>query len=157
MKVLVDADSCPVLDVVRQVCERAGVPVVTVASYRHQITGEGHITVGPEPEAADLAIINRTERGDIVITRDYGLAALVLARGAHALNHWGHRFRDEEMDSRLAQAALNERLRRTGRRVHTPHRRTHERGVPFAVALRTLLQEVLKGELPLPRPLPQAK
>ncbi|HLN61096.1 MAG TPA: DUF188 domain-containing protein [Symbiobacteriaceae bacterium] len=157
MKVLVDADSCPVLDVVRQVCGRAGVPVVTVASYRHEIIGEGHITVGPEPEAADLAIINRTQRGDVVITRDYGLAALVLARGAHALNHWGHRFRNEEMDGRLAQRALNERLRRMGRHVRMPRRRKPERGIPFAVALRCLLQEVLKGELPLPRPLPQAK
>jgi uncharacterized protein len=151
MKVLVDADSCPVLDVIRQVSARLGVPVITVASYRHRIDGAEHITVGPEPQAADLAVINRTRRGDVVITHDYGLAAMVLAKGAHALSPWGHRFTNEEMDGRLAQAALSARMRRSGQRYRSPRHRKPEAHLPFGTVLRNLLYECRQIQRPAPR------
>lgn len=139
MRVLVDADACPVLSIIRRLCEEAGVEVTTVSSYRHDIGGENHVMVGPEPEAADMAIINRTRRGDLVVTQDWGLAGLVLARGAYALSPWGHRFRDEEMDGRLAQRALNARLRRGGVRLPGPKKRTGADDETFERAMRELL------------------
>ena len=81
MRVLVDADACPVLELVRRLCAEAVVKVITVSSFRHDIRGPDHVMVGPEPQAADMALINRTQRGDIVVTQDWGLAALALARG----------------------------------------------------------------------------
>lgn len=139
MRVLVDADACPVLAIVRRLCAEAGVPVTTVSSFRHNIGGEDHVMVGPEPEAADMAIINRTRRGDVVVTQDWGLAGLVLARGAHAVSPWGHQFCDEEMDGRLAQRALNARLRRGGVRLPGPPKRTTTDDDAFTRALRALL------------------
>lgn len=139
MRVLVDADACPVLAIIRKLCAEAGVPVTTVASFRHDIGGEDHVMVGPEPQAADMAIINRTRRGDVVVTQDWGLAGLVLAKGAAAVSPWGHIFTDEEMEGRLAQRALNARLRRGGVRLPGPSRRTHADDVSFEQALRHLL------------------
>ncbi|HEY3366999.1 MAG TPA: DUF188 domain-containing protein [Symbiobacteriaceae bacterium] len=141
MRVLVDADACPVLELIRRLCAEAGVPVTTVASFRHNIGGDDHVMVGPEPEAADMAIINRTRRGDVVVTQDWGLAGLVLAKGAHALSPWGHRFRDDEMAGRLAQRALHARLRRGGVRLPGPPRRTAADNVAFEQALRAALNE----------------
>ena len=138
MRVLVDADACPVLELVRRLCAEAVVKVITVSSFRHDIRGPDHVMVGPEPQAADMALINRTQRGDIVVTQDWGLAALALARGAHALSPWGHRFLDEEMDGRLAQRALHARLRRGGVRLPGPRRRTAAAAAAFAQALRAL-------------------
>lgn len=138
MRVLVDADACPVLELVRRLCAEAVVKVITVSSFRHDIRGPDHVMVGPEPQAADMALINRTQRGDIVVTQDWGLAALALARGAHALSPWGHRFLDEEMDGRLAQRALHARLRRGGVRLPGPSRRTAADDAAFAQALRAL-------------------
>lgn len=139
MRVLVDADACPVLPAIRRLCAKAGVPVITVASFRHEISGENHIMVGPEPQAADMAIINRTKRGDVVVTQDWGLAGLALAKGAHALSPWGHRFRDEEMDGRFAQRALHARLRRGGVRLPGPPRRTAADDEAFERSLGALL------------------
>ena len=141
MRVLVDADACPVLEIVRRLCARDGVPVITVSSFRHNIGGEGHIMVGPEPQAADMAIINRTQRGDLVVTQDWGLAGLALARGAHAISPWGHRFRDDEMDGRLAQRALHARLRRGGVRLPGPRRRTAADDASFEQALQAVLRQ----------------
>ena len=76
MRVLVDADACPVLELVRRLCAEAVVKVITVSSFRHDIRGPDHVMVGPEPQAADMALINRTQRGDIVVAQDWGLAAL---------------------------------------------------------------------------------
>ncbi|HYG57954.1 MAG TPA: DUF188 domain-containing protein [Symbiobacteriaceae bacterium] len=135
MRVLVDADACPVLPIIRRLCARAGVEVITVSSFRHHIDGENHVMVGPESQAADMAIINRTKRGDLVVTQDWGLAGLALAKGAHALSPWGHRFRDDEMDGRLAQRALHARLRRGGVRLPGPKRRTGADDEAFEHAL----------------------
>lgn len=139
MRVLVDADACPVLALIRRLCAEAGVQTIVVSSFRHDIGGDDHVMVGPEPQAADMAIINRTRRGDVVVTQDWGLAGLALARGAHALSPWGHPFRDEEMDGRLAQRALNARLRRGGVRLPGPARRTAADDQAFEQALRGLL------------------
>ena len=139
MRVLVDADACPVLALIRRLCAQAGVPVTTVASFRHDIGGEDHIMVGPESQAADMAIINRTRRGDVVVTQDWGLAGLVLAKGATAISPWGHIFTDEEMDGRLAQRALHARLRRGGVRLPGPARRTTADDLTFEQALRSVL------------------
>lgn len=141
MRVLVDADACPVLALIRHLCAWAGVPVTTVASFRHEIGGPDHVMVGPEPEAADMAIINRTARGDVVVTQDWGLAALVLAKGARALSPWGHVFQPDEMAGRLEQRALNARLRRGGVRLPGPRRRTAADDQAFAAALAALLAE----------------
>lgn len=139
MRVLVDADACPVLELIRRICGQGGVQVITVSSFRHEISGPDHIMVGPEPEAADMAIINRTQRGDVVVTQDWGLAALALVKGAAALSPWGHRFRDEEMEGRLAQRAMNARLRRGGVRLPGPRPRSTADDEAFAEALRALV------------------
>lgn len=145
MRVLVDADACPVLDMIRRLCAEAAVPVTTISSFRHDIRGEDHIMVGPEPQAADMAIINRTRRGDLIVTQDWGLAALALAKGAHALSPWGHQFREDEIEGRLAQRAFNARLRRGGVRLPGPSRRTAADDRAFEQALRRLLADGAAG------------
>lgn len=139
MRVLVDADACPVLPIIRRLCAEASVEMITVASFRHEIDSPNHIMVGPEKEAADMAIINRTRRGDLVVTQDWGLASLVLAKGAQALSPWGHQFRDEEMEGRLAQRALNARLRRGGVRLPGPAKRTAADDQTFERVFRELI------------------
>jgi uncharacterized protein YaiI (UPF0178 family) len=139
VRVLVDADACPVLELIRQISKEAGVRVTTVASFRHDIGGEDHVMVGPESQAADMALINRTSRGDVVVTQDWGLAALVLAKGAQAISPWGHIFRDDEMEGRLAQRALHARLRRGGVRLKGPSRRTAADDEAFAASFRQMV------------------
>lgn len=141
MRVIVDADACPVLKTILRLGAEVGVEVITVASFNHDIQSENHIMVGPEKEAADMAIINRTRRDDLVVTQDWGLASLVLAKGARALSPWGHLFTDAEMEGRLAQRALNARLRRGGARLPGPPKRTVADDAAFETTFRSLLAD----------------
>ena len=80
MRIIVDADACPksVLQHTLETGTKYGVPVITVASFNHNIISSQHITVESGSQEADLKIINITTHGDIIITQDWGLAALVL-------------------------------------------------------------------------------
>src|SRR5512137_2114384 len=88
MKILVDADACP--RSVLQTCIRIGrkynVPVWTVASFNHRIESDHPIVVGDSFQEADIKIVNLTEAGDVVVTADWGLAAMVLGKGAKCLS-----------------------------------------------------------------------
>lgn len=141
MKVIVDADACPrpVLEICRRLARAAGVPVWTVASFHHEIRSDRHITVGDAPEETDLAVVNATGEGDVVITQDWGLAALVLARKARALSPDGRVFRPETMPFLLEERAHKARFRRGGGRLKGPGRRTDEDNRRFEAALAKLL------------------
>ena len=93
MKVIIDADACPrpVLEIVRRLQAKFGYELRTVSSFNHVHADPGHLTVGDEDQATDLAVANLASRGDLVVTQDWGLAALALAKGAHALDPGGRR------------------------------------------------------------------
>ena len=82
-RVIVDADACPqgAMGVLRRLKPNCRYRLLTVASFRHQLGGDDHITVGDAPDEADLKIAGLVRKGDIVVTQDFGLAALALAKG----------------------------------------------------------------------------
>ena len=70
LRIIVDADACPrsVLQETVRVGKKYGVPVITVASFDHNIISSQHITVESGSQEADLKIINITEPGDLIVT-----------------------------------------------------------------------------------------
>ena len=88
MKILIDADACPRSAL--QICVRLGrkynIPVWTVASFNHRIESDHPVVVGNGFQEADMKIVNLTEAGDVVVTGDWGLAAIVLEKGAKCLS-----------------------------------------------------------------------
>lgn len=126
MKLIIDADACPrgALEVCRRLGRAFGVPVWTVAGFNHRIESDRHIVVGDAPEEADIAVVNATRTGDVVVTQDWGLAALVLGRKAEAVSPDGRVYRPEAMAFLLEERALKSRFRRGGGRTRGPRRRT---------------------------------
>lgn len=139
--ILVDADACPapVLTFVLQLKTEFELNVVTVASYHHHIRSPHHITVGDTPDAADYAIVQRVRPGDIVVTQDWGLAALVLAKKASAISPMGHVYDSERIDFMLDERHKKARLRRSGGRTKGPKARSRQDDAAFEHALRRLL------------------
>lgn len=141
MKILVDADACPKSAL--QICLRLGrkyeVPVWTVASFNHNIISDHHIVVGNNSQEADIKVMNLTEPQDIIITQDWGLAAMVLGKGAHALGPAGRKFQPEAMDFLLEEREVKAKLRRAGGRTKGPKKRTHEDDQRFAYCLEQIL------------------
>ena len=123
MKIYVDADGTPWWDLVIERGRRHGVTVVMVADYSHNFPleeGVEQVVVDGGSDAADFAIVNRVQAGDLVVTQDVGLASLVLPQGAAVISPRGYEFTEDSMAGRLARRWLHGRIRRAGGRVSGP-------------------------------------
>lgn len=149
MKIIVDADATPknALDICRRAAKEFSVPLVTVASFNHRIESDQHVVVGNAPQEADMQVVNLTARGDIVVTQDWGLAAMVLGKGASALSPTGRVFREETIDFLLEERELKARFRRGGGRTKGPKKRTAEDDENFKRSLYRLLEKSEKTKL----------
>ncbi len=142
-KILVDADSCPVKDIIFEVADDTAAEVVLVASISHQMNCEGAgirvIAVDNVPQAADIAVLNNLTAGDIVITGDYGLASLVLAKNAIPLSPRGFVFTVKNIDRLLLQRHIDAKIRRGGGRTKGPKALSLADRQRFEKALRKLV------------------
>lgn len=129
MRIYVDADACPVREIVYQEARSRGVPVTMVISMAQEISpaeGMEVIRVDSSFQAVDMAIINRADTGDIVVTSDFGLASIVLGKGAGGISPSGRIFSERSIDTLLEKRHTAARQRRGGWRVKGP--RTRKRG-----------------------------
>lgn len=151
MKIIVDADACPknVLQICSQTAREFTVPLHTVASFNHNIVSDHHTTVGNGPQETDLAVVNMTAGGDIVVTQDWGLAALALGKGAAAISPGGRIFKQDTIDFLLEEREVKARLRRGGGRTRGPRKRTAQNDGRFAAGLRRLIKERLHSTRPV--------
>jgi hypothetical protein len=141
MKILVDADACPrsVLKICMGVGRKYGIPVWTVASFNHRIESDHHVVVGDDFQEADMKIMNLAEPGDVVVTGDWGLAAMVLGKGAKCLSPAGREFHPEKMGFLLEEREVKAKFRRGGGRTKGPSKRTLEDDQRFEFCLERIL------------------
>lgn len=137
-KIVVDADACPVKKEISETARTFGVPVLMVSSYAHELREEDGtrvVHVDNSDQSADLYIANHILRGDIVLTGDYGLAALALAKCCHVLSFRGQTYDDSNMDMMLEGRHARAKERRQGRHTKGPK--------PFTVEDRHFFQHKL--------------
>lgn len=142
MKIIVDADACPVKDIIESQAKLRNINVIMVSNYSHQIKSHyaETIMVDKESQAADMTIANMTAPGDIIVTQDYGLASIVLGKGAAAINPNGKIFTDENIDGLLMQRYVNAKARQAGIKHINPKKRTARDNSGFARSLASLLE-----------------
>jgi uncharacterized protein len=144
MNIYVDADACPVKDIVTLEGTKAKIPVTLVTSFSHfsnaeQPAGVKTIYVDSGADAADYRIMKLAEKGDIIITQDYGLASLALAKGCIVLHHKGYRYTNENIDDLLQSRYLNAMVRKSGKRTKGPKPFTDEDREKFRELFRKIL------------------
>jgi uncharacterized protein YaiI (UPF0178 family) len=125
MKIYVDADACPVKDIIITESRKADIPVILVTSYSHfsvteQPPGVEIIYVDAGADAADYRIIKLVEKGDMIVTQDYGLASLGLAKGCTVLHHKVFIYTNENIDELLQFRYLSAMARKSGKRTKGP-------------------------------------
>ena len=140
--VLIDADGCPVVDLTIRLRKGRGMPVLILCDTVHRIEREGAeaLVFDKGADSVDFALVNRVQPGDIVITQDYGLASMCLARRARMLDQDEREYTAENIDL-LAKHYENKKLLRAGKHPKGPSRRTKEQDEAFAKALEKLLVE----------------
>ncbi len=143
LRVIVDADACPknCLQIIQKLSQTYLYQVITVASFNHQIQGAHHYIVGNESQAADIMVSNLTKPGDIVVTQDWGLAAIVLAKNAKALSPTGRIFETSTIDLLLEERNILAKYRRSGGRTKGPSKRSIQDDQNFEKNLRRLVTE----------------
>ncbi len=101
MTILIDADGCPVVDLTLQIAKRFVVPVIILCDTAHQIEREGAQTLvfDKGADSVDFALVNRVKPGDVVVTQDYGLASMCLAKCARVLNQNGLEYTADNIDA----------------------------------------------------------
>ncbi len=141
MKILVDADACPktVLQACMQIGLKYAVPVWTVASFNHNIVSDHHVVVGSASQEADLKVVNLTVPGDVVVTQDWGLAAMVLGKHARCISPDGREFLPDKIEFLLEEREVKAKHRRGGGRTKGPSKRTGADDLKFAAGLDRIL------------------
>lgn len=143
MRILIDADGCPVTKAAVRIGNEHGAECIIFCDTSHEFNIENvkTITVGKGADSADFALVNEAKRGDIVISQDYGLSAMALAKGAIVINQNGIIINDFNIDTLLTSRHLAKKARKAGKHLKGPSKRTAEQDENFEKALRGILDE----------------
>lgn len=142
MKIYIDADACPVTRIAERIAKENGIPVVLLCDTNHVLSSDySEIRViGAGADAVDIALINLCKRGDIVVTQDYGVAALALGKGAKAIHQSGRWYTDENINGLLMERHLAKVARRKSKNhLKGPSKRTDEDDLRFEESFRRLI------------------
>ena len=142
MKVLIDADACPVTDIAVTLCAVHNIPCLILTDTAHEIHRSGAETLvfDKGSDSVDFALVNRVMPGDVVITQDYGLASICLAKGAAVLHQDGWQYHEDNISALLFQRHETRKYRNSGGRTKGPKKRTRQQDEAFRAALQPLLQ-----------------
>ena len=145
MRIFIDADGCPVVRLTLDIAKKHAIPVPIVCDTSHEFTRYEVevITVDKGADSADFVLVNLMNKGDIAVTQDYGLAAMCLAKKAYAINQNGLVYTSDNIDSLLMSRHISKKLKRSGKHLKGPEKRTIDNDKDFVAALEKLIAETL--------------
>lgn len=142
MQVLIDADGCPVVkETIDESTRYNEVQVIIICDTAHVINYPNiqTITVAQGADSVDFKLVNLIKAGDLVITQDYGLAAMSLAKKARVLRQDGMEYTQSNIDGLLAERHENKKIRRSGKHIGGSAKRTAKDNENFLAGLRKIL------------------
>ena len=145
MTIYIDADACPVTRIAEDIARKYGIPVTLLCDTNHRLTSDYSTVrvIGAGADAVDIALINLCQRGDVVVTQDYGVAALALGKGARAIHQSGRWYTDDNNDGLMMERHLARKARRSGKHhLKGPAKRTEEDDKRFAESFERLIREI---------------
>ena len=146
MKILVDADACPVKDIIVDLAKHNFIKVLMFIDTSHILNDDYSevITVEKGKDSVDIALINRVESRDIVVTQDYGVAAMAISKHAYAINQNGMIYSNDNIDRLLFERYLSQKARRKGERTMNPRKRSSADNDKFKFSFNKLISEAKK-------------
>lgn len=120
MQIYVDADACPVVGIVEELAIKYKIPVTLLCDTNHVLYSDYSEVkiIGAGADAVDFALVNLCRKGDIVVTQDYGVAAMALGKGAFAIHQSGRWYTDDNIDRMLLERHMNKKARRASGKNH---------------------------------------
>lgn len=148
MKILIDADGCPVVDSAVRIAKAHKIECLILCDTSHYFEKDGAVTLvfSKGADSVDFALVNRVSRGDLVITQDYGLAAMCLSKNTVVINQDGMEYTADNMDALLFARHTARKIRSAGGRLKGPPKRTAEQDKKFEAKLSSLLGSQRESE-----------
>ena len=150
MKIFVDADACPVVGIVEELAKKYTILVTLLCDTNHVISSDYSevIVVGAGADAVDYKLISMCHKGDMVVSQDYGVAAMALGKGAYAIHQSGKWYTNENIDQMLMERHLNKKTRRASQKNHLkgPKKRTAEDDEHFRESFEKMILKVMESE-----------
>lgn len=147
IRVLIDADGCPVVDIAAELCGKYHIPCLILCDTAHQFHRENAETLvfDKGSDSVDFALTNRAAKSDLVITQDYGLASMCLARGCRVLHQDGWEYNADNIDALLFARYESRKYRAAGNRMKGPKKRSSQQNAVFRAAMERILQTSVQG------------
>ena len=140
-------------DRVRAVVEKAKeyeIPVTLLCDTNHVLYSDYSevVTVGAGADAVDFKLVSLCHKGDIVVTQDYGVAAMILGKGAYGIHQNGKWYTNENIDQMLMERHLNKKARRASGKNHLkgPRKRTSEDDEHFRESFEKMIHMAMDKE-----------
>lgn len=145
MKILIDADGCPVVDIAINLGKKYNIKTVIMCDTSHIINKVGleTVTLSKGSDSVDFALVNKVSKDDIIITQDYGLAAMVLSKGGYPINQNGLIYSNENIDQLLFTRHLSKKIRNSGQRTKGSKKRTKDDDTKFKEGLIYLIEKII--------------
>ncbi len=137
MKIIIDADACPVVDITVDTAKEREPECIIVCDNTRSIEKDGATTIVVDKgaDSADCCIANLTEKDDVIVAHDYGLATLVLGKGGKALNQNGLIYTDSNIENLLFTRFIGKKERMSGNRTKGPKKKSAQNDADFLKAL----------------------
>lgn len=147
MNVLIDADACPVVRLTVSACKSKGIPCFLFCDTAHELHFDGAETLvfDKGADSVDFALANRVSAGDVVVTQDYGLASMCLAKCANVLHQDGWYYTQDNIQALLFQRHAAKEYRAAGGRTKGSSKRKPAQDQAFINALNSMLQQTVQG------------
>lgn len=128
MRILVDADACPGKDIIEQLGKENGLEIIMYCDINHVLTSSYSTIKYMDSgfQSVDMAVANEAKERDIVVTQDFGVAAMVLGKKAFAISPKGHIYTNDNIDKLLFERHLSAKVRRGGGKTSNPKKRSRE-------------------------------
>jgi len=143
LRILIDADGCPVVEETVRTAEQYGLECLILCDTSHVFERKSAktLTVSKGADSVDFALVNLVKAGDIVVTQDYGLAAMCLARGALPVHQDGMAYTPDNIDALLLARHTAKKVRMAGGRLKGPSKRSPEQNRAFVEGLVKIIGE----------------
>lgn len=144
MRILIDADGCPVVDIAIRIAREYQIECLLLCDTSHVFEKPGvqTLTFSKGADSVDFALVNLLHPGDLVITQDYRLAAMCLGRRARVLHQDGMEYTNDNIDALLLARYTAKKIRNSGGLLKGHAKRTHAQDEAFELALWQLLDKV---------------
>ncbi|MFT8350236.1 YaiI/YqxD family protein [Clostridium saccharoperbutylacetonicum] len=128
MKIIIDGDACPGIPIIEKIAKTYEVPVIIYCDINHFIQSDYSEVkiVDSGFQSVDMYVMNETKQGDIIVSQDYGVAAICLSKKAKVINPKGYIYNEQNIDRLLEERHISQKIRKGGGKTSNPKKRNED-------------------------------